>query len=247
MKGQSSARCQVCAARNPVGFTYCLTCGARVRQRSWWPRGPEPIWQRSYCLVRMEDRTGAAEVGTGYPLDELRQSRSALTIGSDETSDIVLAHPSVAPHHAWLIREGGGFLIEDADSEAGTFVNDQPISRACRLRVRDTVRIGECALVYALADDVCPYCHSADSLISVADARRQREAAAPERDADDGDAESALPDMQAAAPGPSHECHHCGRQFWVVTTRWAGWWRWLQWRTRALQRQVVARQLRSSG
>jgi hypothetical protein len=28
---------------------------------------------------------------------------------------------------------------------------------------------------------------------------------------------------------PTHECHECGRQFWFVRSRWAGWRRKLGW------------------
>jgi len=28
---------------------------------------------------------------------------------------------------------------------------------------------------------------------------------------------------------PTHECHECGRQFWFVRSRWAGWRRKLAW------------------
>ena len=231
MTRRSSARCRSCAARNPVGFTFCLACGARVRQESLWPRGPEPIWQRSYCLVWMEDQTGQPETGTGYPLDVIRRAGAALTIGSDDASDIVLDHPSVSARHAWLIRHGDGFLIEDAESEAGTFVNEEQVTRARRLHLRDAVRIGACALVYALGDDVCPHCHSADSLVAVTDPRRKRRADAIEQ---------AVAEAAATGPAaPTHECHQCGRQFWVVASRWAGWWRRWQWRSQVLVRQLA--------
>lgn len=220
-------RCRSCAARNPAGYTYCLACGAQVRRERLWPKGPEPIWQHAYCLVRMEDRTGQAEIGAGYPLDVLRRGGRALTIGSDDESEIVLDHPSVSPRHAWVIRHGDGFLVEDAESEHGTFINEKSCARARRLRLRDTVRVGDCQLVYALSDPICPYCHTPDTLVPLNEAQIARE---------DG--------RQDGATGlavPTHTCHQCGREFWIVASRWAGWRRRWQWRLQNVRRRLAAR------
>jgi hypothetical protein len=192
-----------------------------------WPKSPEAIWQRTYCLVRMEDRTGQADVGTGYPLDVLRRGGRAITIGSDDDCEIVLDHPSVEPRHAWVIRHGDGFLIEDAETEQGTFVNDKSCARARRLRVRDTVRVGDCQLVYALSDPICPYCHTTDTLVPLNEAQIARQ---------DG--------RQDGATGiavPTHSCHQCGREFWIVTSRQAGWWRRWQWQVQAVKKRLASR------
>ena len=227
-------RCRSCAARNPVGYTYCLACGAQVRRTTFWLKSPEPIWERAYCLVRMENRTGdsdagtgQSDVGTGYPLDVLRRGGRALTIGSDADCEIVLDHPSVSPRHAWMIRHGDGFLIEDNDSEHGTFVNEKQVSRARRVKLRDTVRVGECQLLYALSDQICPYCHTPDTLVPLNEAQIARQ---------DG--------RQDGATGlavPTHSCHQCGREFWIVASRWAGWRRRYQWRLQSVRKALAAR------
>ena len=228
-------RCRSCAARNPVGYTYCLACGARVRRDTFWPRSPEPIWQRSYCLVRMEDVTGQDQIGTGYPLDVLRQGGRALTIGRDEDCEIVLDHPSVSPRHAWMIRHGDGYLIEDAESAGGTFVNEKSFPRARRLHLRDTVRVGDCQLVYALSDPICPYCHTTDTLVTL-DGVRSPGQTGHQDERQDG----------ATGPAaPTHACHQCGREFWIVGSKWVGWWRRWQWRSQMLRRLLAARRGRS--
>ena len=175
----------------------------------------------------MEDRTGPSEIGTGYPLDVLRRGGRALTIGSDDACEIVLDHPSVAPRHAWAIRHGDGFLIEDAESEHGTFVNEKSCARARRLRLRDTVRVGDCQLVYALSDPICPYCHTPDTLVPLNEAQIARE---------DGRRDGAT-----GFAVPTHTCHQCGREFWIVASRWEGWRRRWQWRIQNVRRRLSGR------
>ena len=226
MTGAISVRCRSCAARNPVGYTFCLACGARVRRDALWPRSPEVIWQRTYCLVRMEDQTGQDQIGTGYPLDVLRRGGRALTIGSDDDCEIVLDHPSVEPRHAWMIRHGDGFLIEDAEGEGETFVNDKAVSRARRLHLRDTVRVGDCQLVYALSDPICPHCHTTDTLLPL-DAKQLAR-------------QGARQDRATGLAVPTHACHQCGREFWIVASRWAGWQRVVTWRTQMLRRLLLS-------
>lgn len=204
-------RCQSCAARTPPGYSFCLGCGARVRKEPFWPRSPESLWQRAYCLVRMADRASDQDVGTGYPLDVLRRGSLALTIGSDADCEIVLDHPSVEPRHAWLIRHGDGFVIEDADTDAGTFVNDRQAKRPRRLKLRDIVRVGECRLVYALSDQLCPHCLTPDTLVPLDDISVSRQ------------------DGATGLAAPTHACHRCGREYWIVTSRREGWRRRAQW------------------
>lgn len=226
MGSKPGVRCRSCAARNPAGYPYCLTCGTRIRRETFWPQRPEPLWQHAYCLVRMEDRDAAGasvEVGTGYPLDVLRRGGRALTIGSGSDCEIVLAHPSVAERHAWLIRQGDHFLIDDSDTEDATFVNDERIKRARRLKVRDTVRVGECQLVYALAEQICPRCHLPDTLTALDDVVAERQ---------DGATGLAI---------PTHACPQCGHEYWIVDSRREGWRRLWLWQWQALRRLLATR------
>ncbi|MCC7369868.1 MAG: FHA domain-containing protein [Chloroflexi bacterium] len=229
-------RCRTCAARNPAGYPYCLTCGTRVRRETFWPQCPEPLWQHAYCLVRMEDRDGAGpsdagapdagpsdRVGTGYPLDVLRRGGRALTIGSGADCEIVLDHPSVAARHAWLIRHGDHFLIDDADTRDGTFVNGERVKRARRLKVRDTVRLGECQLVYALAEQICPRCHLPDTLTALDDLVAERQ------------------DGATGLAVPTHACPQCGHEYWIVASRREGWRRSWLWRWQASRRLLAMR------
>lgn len=185
----------------------------------------------------MEDRTGQDQIGTGYPLDVLRRGGRALTIGSDADCEIVLDHASVSARHAWMIRHGDGFLIEDAESAEGTFVNEKAFTRARRLHLRDSVRVGDCQLVYALSDPICPHCHTTDTLLPLDEARRRGQATRPADHGDQGERQDGATGLAV----PTHACHQCGREFWIVASRWAGWWRVLLWRSQVLRRLLATR------
>ena len=55
-------------------------------------------------------------------------------IGRRETNDLRLAGSEVSRDHAEIVAGGGGFLVRDKQSRYGTFVNDEPVSRAARSR-----------------------------------------------------------------------------------------------------------------
>jgi DNA-binding NtrC family response regulator len=73
----------------------------------------------------------------------LPASGTELTVGSSADNDLVLADPSVSPHHLWL-RSRDGILVRDLGSRSGTFLGGVRIREAtvplgARLRLGDTV------------------------------------------------------------------------------------------------------------
>jgi pSer/pThr/pTyr-binding forkhead associated (FHA) protein len=62
-------------------------------------------------------------------------------IGSAENSDVVVAVKGVSRAQARIVREGGGYWIEDAGSKNGTLVNGVPVVRSA-LRHLDVVSLG---------------------------------------------------------------------------------------------------------
>jgi len=78
---------------------------------------------------------------------ELIVSKDLLTIGRAENCDIGLfGDPGVEKLHAKIVQRGGEYLIEDAGTPGGTFVNDRRIGGATPLRDGDAIRVGKCVL-----------------------------------------------------------------------------------------------------
>lgn len=68
--------------------------------------------------------------------------KTQLTIGRDDSNDIVLDYPTVSRYHAQIERVGQRYRVRDLRSSNGTFVNDQRVEEDAWLQAEDTVRIG---------------------------------------------------------------------------------------------------------
>ena len=75
-------------------------------------------------------------------LQELLLSGGTVTIGRQPDNVFCIDNPAVSGHHAKVYAEGDHYVIEDADSFNGTYVNGQRISRAV-LRDGDNLTIGK--------------------------------------------------------------------------------------------------------
>jgi pSer/pThr/pTyr-binding forkhead associated (FHA) protein len=77
----------------------------------------------------------------GHPLQTWRfAGQDVVTIGRDESSDIVLADPQVSRTHAKLIRQDGQWTLI-SQGRHGTLVNDRVVSEA-PLRHQTLFRLG---------------------------------------------------------------------------------------------------------
>jgi NADPH-dependent 2,4-dienoyl-CoA reductase/sulfur reductase-like enzyme/pSer/pThr/pTyr-binding forkhead associated (FHA) protein len=72
-------------------------------------------------------------------------------IGRRPEMDLVLADGLVSGTHAEVRLIGGGFVIADAGSRNGTFVNEQQITEPTRLTDGDSVRVGNTKIRFAEA------------------------------------------------------------------------------------------------
>ena len=77
---------------------------------------------------------------------------SSLTIGSRPDSDLRLEDPTVSRKHAEISRTAEGFLLQDAGSTNGTFLNGVRVDRAY-LRDGAVVTVGETSMVYSTGAD----------------------------------------------------------------------------------------------
>jgi hypothetical protein len=74
---------------------------------------------------------------------ELLLARPVLTIGRAEACDLGLfGDPTVERLHARILRQGDHYLIADAGTPGGTYVNDVRITRPTPLRAGDLIRVG---------------------------------------------------------------------------------------------------------
>ncbi len=69
--------------------------------------------------------------------------KDQVTIGRDETNDVVLDTPNVSRYHAQIEKVGQRYRIRDLRSSNGTFVNEEQVGGDAWLKAEDTIRIGQ--------------------------------------------------------------------------------------------------------
>lgn len=75
-------------------------------------------------------------------------------IGRKLTQGVVIADPSVSRLHAWIDNTQGAFVLTDAGSRTGTFVNGEAVVR-WELQPGDEIRIGPANMIFK-AEDTLP-------------------------------------------------------------------------------------------
>lgn len=146
--------CNQCGHRNPVGARYCSSCGATldvtlVDDGSAGEATDEHLDTEHHdhmipevlghpCLVvESGHRAGAA-----YALDG-----DIVRIGRHPDSNIFLDDITVSRRHAELERSDDTFIVRDAGSLNGTYVNRRRTESA-RLGGGDELQIGKFKLIY---------------------------------------------------------------------------------------------------
>jgi hypothetical protein len=107
-----------------------------------------PLFSRSAParLVRL------TEEGTPLPGSQIPLQRREITLGSDaHKAMLVFDSSSVQALHARLVHEGSAFILKDAASVAGTWVNYQPVTgRGQLLQHGDLIHLGRVMLRFEL-------------------------------------------------------------------------------------------------
>ncbi len=74
-------------------------------------------------------------------------NKSIITIGRDQSSDIIINHISVSLKHAEVINKNHKFIIKDNNSTNGIIVNGSLLRGECPLKDRDVILIANAKLI----------------------------------------------------------------------------------------------------
>lgn len=140
-------RCPVCSHEIQPGDAVCPTCGFRLlgATQAFKPLvidaeggapAPGPKVTATLNVVR------GPQVGITFTLPE-----EAITIGRSPQCDIFLNDMTVSRMHATIEPEAGCFIIRDANSFNGVWVNNESVE-ARTLRTGDFIQIGTFCLQY---------------------------------------------------------------------------------------------------
>lgn len=151
--------CNQCGHRNPPESSFCSSCGAvldRLDDRTVTLGKVDPLQDAPGAaddvVVKLGDLSAeaaslvvraGAQAGTALTLD------APLTrLGRHPESEISLDDITVSRRHAEIERTGDGYLVRDAGSLNGTYVNGRRIEDAVLLYQGDEVQIGKFRLVF---------------------------------------------------------------------------------------------------
>lgn len=147
--------CPACSFENTEDSNFCRRCGTRL--------APTDLTETTitYALGDREEveadlvgrhgpregtvlliRTGGVREG-----ETVAFNSDVLTIGRSPQSDLFLDDVTVSRHHARVICDDNGYLVEDLNSLNGTYVNRKRIERD-RLSDGDELQIGKFKLAF---------------------------------------------------------------------------------------------------
>jgi pSer/pThr/pTyr-binding forkhead associated (FHA) protein len=84
-------------------------------------------------------------------LEEFPITKSPMTIGREQSNDIVLDNMMVSRHHVKIFQDHKGYWIEDLKSGNGLFVNHKKVTQDL-LKDQDEVRVGKHTFVFVLEE-----------------------------------------------------------------------------------------------
>ena len=148
--------CNKCGHGNPLGSNFCSSCGTGLEHRkgedSTISFHPDPALEGSedigVDLHELPEGVGALVVrrgrnaGSRYVLDG-----DVTTAGRHPESDIFLDDVTVSRRHVEITRDGRDYVVADAGSLNGTYLNRERVDRG-PLRDGDELQIGSFKLVF---------------------------------------------------------------------------------------------------
>jgi hypothetical protein len=147
--------CAKCGFENSDDANFCSRCGNRlvpsdaahttavlesVAECEPHDQEYETVYPREAPMLII--RAGGGREGEEIPLTD-----EPLTIGRTPESGLFLDDVTVSRHHARIMRDATGLLVEDQNSLNGTYVNRTRVERQ-RLKDGDELQIGKFKLVF---------------------------------------------------------------------------------------------------
>ncbi len=141
--------CPKCGFVNNDEANFCQQCGSRLVQKDL----SETTITYAPGLDEEADESTAAEAVHASPVLLIRSGggregekavldTELLTIGRDPENHLFLDDVTVSRHHARVIRDAVGYVIEDLNSLNGTYVNRKRVERH-HLTDGDELQIGK--------------------------------------------------------------------------------------------------------
>ncbi|NQY57245.1 MAG: FHA domain-containing protein [Ilumatobacteraceae bacterium] len=155
--------CNQCGHRNPPGSSFCSSCGSALDSlddRTITLTAVDPLQDAPgpdddviVPVGQLPAETGVlivragAQAGARFSLDE-----SITRLGRHPDSEISLDDITVSRRHAEVERTPDGYVVSDAGSLNGTYVNQERIDKLL-LRHGDELQIGKFRLVFFERND----------------------------------------------------------------------------------------------
>jgi len=127
----------------PGGWPMASPSGGEMRQPAS-PFGPPPAGAplEGTRVVERAPKHLAMLVNKARP-DQKHDLKGTMNVGRAPDNQIVVDHPTISRHHAWVKEDGGEFTAFDIGSANGTFINDERIEAPRQLQNGDIIRFGE--------------------------------------------------------------------------------------------------------
>jgi pSer/pThr/pTyr-binding forkhead associated (FHA) protein len=153
--------CNQCGHQNPAGSNFCSSCGAVLEHGV-----DDEANSTTITFMPIESAGEVADDEISVTMDEVPEGFGVLVVkrgpnagsrfvlehakteaGRHPESDIFLDDITVSRRHAEFVRQGSTYLVRDAGSLNGTYVNRERIDEGT-LHNGDEVQIGKFRLVF---------------------------------------------------------------------------------------------------
>lgn len=145
--------CNQCGHENPPRSAYCSSCGAELEQST--------VEETTAKLAALDEDDGPTLSLDDLPTDtgllvvargpnagsRFLLDQDVVRIGRHPDADILLDDVTVSRQHAEMRRSGEGFVVADAGSLNGTYLNRRRVEEAS-LHDGDELQIGKFRLVF---------------------------------------------------------------------------------------------------